>query len=551
MNLRTQRSGWSGATLCSGLLSLATSPAAYAAEEPSGGGPNTAIVYFLVVIAATLGITYWAAKRTRTADEFYAAGSRITGPQNGLAIAGDFMSAATFLGMTGLFFDAGFDVIIYMLAPPVAFSIMLFLVADRLRNLGRYTFTDVIAGRLEEKPLRILAGISALISTIMYLVAQLIGAGGLIHVLFGIPYTGAVVIVGALMVSYVVFGGMLATTWVQITKAVLLATGITFMAAVVYVRFDFNLSSLYATAIANHANGDFLTASGGLRLDLLSAVSLMLGLTFGLIGSPHILMRFFTVKSAREARLSAFVALSVVTFVFMLIFFVIGFGAIALVAGNPEFMDETGHIIGGHNMVAVHLAKVLGGNAFLGIMSAVAFATILAVVAGLTLAGAAAISHDIYANAFRRGQTSDANEVRVSRWATLGIGIAAIILGIAFQKQNIAYLVALALVVAASANFPVLMLSIYWRGLSTRGALVGGTVGLVSAILFVILGPAVWVQVLGNDRPIFPFAYPAIFSMSAAFFTIWIVSVLDNSPRKLLDREAFDRQEVRSHLGPI
>lgn len=549
MTLRALRSGCNGATLYGGLLSLAASPAAYATEEPSGGGSNTAIIYFLLVIAATLGITYWAAKRTRSADEFYAAGSRITGPQNGLAIAGDFMSAATFLGMTGLFFSAGFDVIIYMLAPSVAFSIMLFLVADRLRNLGRYTFTDVIAGRLEEKPLRVLAGLSALISTIMYLVAQLIGAGGLIHVLLGIPYTGAVVIVGALMVSYVAFGGMLATTWVQITKAVLLSAGITLMAALVLVRFDFNLSSLYATAIANHANGDFLTASGGLRLDLLSAVSLMLGLTFGLIGSPHILMRFFTVPNAREARRSAFTALLVIGFVFLLIFFVLAFGAVALVTGNPEFQDATGAIIGGNNMVAIHLAKVLGGEIFLGIISAVAFATILAVVAGLTLASASAISHDIYARVIRKGEATEQEEVRVSRIATMAIGLTAILLGIAFQGQSIAYLVALALVSASSANFPVLLLTMYWKGLTTRGAIVGGYVGLISAILLIVLGPTVWVGILGNEAPIFPLAYPAIFSMTAAFLTIWLVSKTDRSARSNLDRENFEEQQVRALIG--
>lgn len=529
--------------------SLCSLPALAAAD----GAPErstTAIVFFFVVVAVTLGITYWAAKRTRSADEFYAAGSRITGPQNGMAIAGDFMSAATFLGITGLFFTVGFDSIIYILAPPLGFSIMLYLVADRLRNLGRYTFTDVISSRLDEKPTRVFAAISALVSSVMYLVAQIVGAGGLIQVLFGVPYSGAVVIVGALMVLYVAFGGMFATTWVQITKAVLLMGGIAFLAVATMAVYGYDLAALYTAATSAHANGAVLTGSGGLGLDLLSATSLILGLTFGLVGSPHILMRFFTVPSAREARVSAFVALAVISFVFILIFFVIAFGAIALVTGNPEFVSPDGHIVGGHNMVVVHLSKVLGGEVFLGIISAIAFATILAVVAGLTLASASAISHDVYANALRHGKATEKEEVRVSRIATIFVGMVAIALGIAFQKQNIAYLVALALVVAASANFPILILSIYWKGLSTRGVLVGGSVGLVSAISFVVLGPAVWVQVLGNEEPIFPYAYPAIFSMSAAFFTIWLVSVLDKSPRKALDTEGFVRQEARSLLGP-
>ncbi|MEE8370930.1 MAG: cation acetate symporter, partial [Sphingomonadales bacterium] len=510
---------------------------------------NTAIIFFLAVIGATLAITYWAAKRTRSAADFYAAGSRITGGQNGLAIAGDFMSAATFLGITALFFAVGFDAALYLLPPSVAFSVLLFLIAGRLKKLGRYTFADVIAGRLDEKPLRVFAAISALVSSIMYLVAQIVGAGGLIQVLFAIPYPVAVVIVGALMVLYVAFGGMLATTWVQITKAVLLMAGIAYLAAATMAEFNFSLSSLYSAAEAAHPRGNVLTVPGGLGLGFLSAVSLCLGLTFGLVGSPHILMRFFTVPDAKAANKSAFVALLAVTFVFILIFFIIGFGAIALVTGNPEFTDTAGKIVGGNNMVVIHLSKVLGGEVLLGILSAIAFATILAVVAGLTLASASAVSHDIYASVLRRGKATEAEEIRVSRLATIGIGVVAILLGIAFQGQNIAYLVALALVVAASANFPVLILSLYWRGLSSRGALIGGSAGLLSAILFVILGPAVWVQILGNEKPIFPSAYPAVYSMTIAFFTIWLISVLDRSPRKALDGQAFDMQEMKSLLG--
>lgn len=507
------------------------------------------ILFFFLVIAGTLGITYWAAQRTSSRESFYAADRSIKGWQNGLAIAGDFMSAATFLGIMGLFFAVGYDAVIYIVVPPVAFCLLIFLIADRLRNLGRYTFTDVISARLKETPTRVFAAIATLVSAIMYLVAQIVGAGGLIEVLFGIDYSVAVVIVGALMVLYVAFGGMLATTWVQITKAVLLLVGVAFMAFATMSRYDFDLGALYTAAMAAHDQGSLLVAPGGMNLGLISSISLAMGLVFGIIGSPHILMRFFTVPNAREARRSAFIALLVIGFVFLLIFFVLAFGAVALVTGNPEFQDATGAIIGGNNMVAIHLAKVLGGEIFLGIISAVAFATILAVVAGLTLASASAISHDIYARVIRKGEATEQEEVRVSRIATMAIGLTAILLGIAFQGQSIAYLVALALVSASSANFPVLFLTMYWKGLTTRGAIVGGYVGLISAILLIVLGPTVWVGILDNDAPIFPLAYPAIFSMTAAFLTIWLVSKTDHSARSKLDRENFEEQQVRALIG--
>lgn len=507
------------------------------------------ILFFFLVIAGTLGITWWASRRTKSIESFYAANRSIKGWQNGLAIAGDFMSAATFLGIVGLFFSFGFDAFIYILVPPFAFCILIFLIADRLRNLGRYTFADVLASRLEEKPVRVFAAISTLVSAVMYLVAQVVGAGGLIEVLFGIEYSYAVIIVGALMVLYVAFGGMLATTWVQFTKAILLVLGVVYLAVATLAVFDFDINALYGAAMAAHANGDILVAPGGLNLSLLSAFSLAIGLMFGLVGSPHILMRFFTVPDARQARISAFTALAIITFVFILIFFVIGFGATALVTANPEFLDESGAIIGGNNMVAIHLSKALGGEIFLGIISAVAFATILAVVAGLTLASASAISHDLYARVIRKGEASEKEEMRVSRIATVLIGLTAILLGIAFRGQNIAYLVALALVVAASANFPVLLLSIYWKGLTTRGAVIGGYAGLGSAVAFVVLGPAVWVGILGNQEPVFPYAYPAIFSMTAGFVTIWLVSTLDRSERSQADRVAFEAQQVQSLLG--
>ncbi len=513
-------------------------------SEPSGA----AISSFFVVIAFTLGITYWAARRTRTAHEFYAAGSSIKGWQNGFAIAGDFMSAATFLGLTALFFSIGFDSIIYILCPPVAYAILTFVLADRLRSLGKFTFADIICGRLEQKTMRIYASIAAFVSAIIYLVAQMVGAGGLIQILFGIPYNYAVSLVGILMVLYVAFGGMLATTWVQITKAMILMLGVVYLAFLVMQAFDFNYASLFQQAIANHENGGLLTLPGGLNIGFFNMLSMSIGLSFGIIASPHILMRFFTVPDARNARQSAFVALLIVSFVFLLMFYIVSVGGLALVKGDPRFLDVSGNIIGGTNMVAIHLGEVLGGEIFLGVISAVAFATILAVVAGLTLASASAISHDLYANVFKRGKEGASREVLVSRFTTVMIGIITIILGIAFHEQNIAYLVALALAIAASANFPILVLSIFWRGLTTRGAWIGGTMGLVCALLFVILGPAVWVDVFGFEKPVFPSGYPALYSMLIAFFFIWLLSVTDKSKRAAIDCSNFDKQEIRSQM---
>jgi cation/acetate symporter len=522
---------------------------AAAAEEGQREPSGVAISSFLAVIALTLCITCWAAKRTRTAHQFYAAGSSIRGWQNGFAIAGDFMSAATFLGLTGLFFTIGFDSIIYILCPPVAYAIIAFLLADRLRNLGKFTFADIICGRLERKTMRIYASIAALVSALVYLIAQMVGAGALIQILFGIPYNYAISLVGILMVLYVAFGGMLATTWVQITKAVILMFGVIYMAFMVLHAFDFNYAALYQQAMANHENGVLLTMPGGLNIGFFNMLSMSAGLLFGIIASPHILMRFFTVPDARNARQSSFVALLIVSFVFLLIFYVIAAGSVAMVKGDPRFLDPSGNIIGGTNMVAIHLGEVLGGEVFLGIISAVAFATILAVVAGLTLASASAISHDLYANVFRLGSEGKSKEVLVSKLTTVMIGIATIILGVAFQGQNIAYLVALALAIAASANFPVLILSIFWRGLTTRGAWIGGTMGLISALLFVIFGPAVWVEVFGFERPVFPSGYPALYAMLIAFFFIWVLSRTDKSERAGVDYDNFNGQEIRSQFG--
>jgi cation/acetate symporter len=382
----------------------------------------------------------------------------------------------------------------------------------------------------------------------MYLVAQMVGAGKLIELLFGIDYLYAVMLVGVLMVFYVTFGGMLATTWVQIIKAVMLLFGTTFMAFMVLKHFGFSTEAMFAGATAVHAKGNAIMAPGGLLSNPIDAISLGLGMMFGTAGLPHILMRFFTVSDAKEARKSVFYATGFIGY-FYLLLIIVGFGAIVMVGTDPAFRDDSGAIIGGGNMIAVHLAQAVGGNLFLGFISAVAFATILAVVAGLALSGASAVSHDLYACVMRKGQATEQQEIRVSRMATLCIGVLAIILGLLFESQNIAFLSGLVLAIAASVNFPVLFLSMYWKGLTTRGAVTGSLAGLVSAIVLLILSPAVWVNVLHHDKALFPYSNPALFSMSLAFFSAWVFSVTDTSPRAALERGRYLAQFIRSMTG--
>ncbi|MCW1873355.1 cation/acetate symporter ActP [Erwinia sp. INIA-01] len=507
-----------------------------------------AIVMFLIFVAATLGITYWASKRTRSRSDYYTAGGNITGFQNGLAMAGDFMSAASFLGISALVYTSGYDGLIYSLGFLVGWPIILFLIAERLRNLGRYTFADVASYRLKQKPIRTLSACGSLVVVALYLIAQMVGAGKLIQLLFGLDYHVAVVLVGILMVMYVLFGGMLATTWVQIIKAVLLLFGASFMAIMVMKTVGFSFNNLFTEAMKVHPKGIEIMRPGGLVKDPISALSLGLGLMFGTAGLPHILMRFFTVSDAREARKSVFYATGFMGYFYFLTF-IIGFGAILLVGANPAFKDATGALIGGNNMAAVHLADAVGGSMFLGFISAVAFATILAVVAGLTLAGASAVSHDLYASVFRKGQATEREELRVSKITVLVLGVVAIALGILFEKQNIAFMVGLAFSIAASCNFPIILLSMYWSKLTTRGAMVGGWLGLITAVVLMILGPTVWVQVLGHEKPVYPYEYPALFSMLAAFIGTWLFSVTDNSAEGAQERLRFQAQFVRSQTG--
>lgn len=523
----------------------------------TGQASMSAIVMFLTFIAGTMGITYWAAKRTRTTSDFYTAGGGLSGFQNGLAIAGDYLSAASFLGIAGMVYVSGFDGMIYAIGFLFGWPVVMFLIAERLRNLGRYNFADVTSFRLAQTPMRVLAASASLLIIALYLIAQMVGAGKLIVLLFGLDYNVAVVIVGSLMMIYVAFGGMTATTWVQIIKAVLMLLGATLMTVLVMAAFSYSPDALLAEATRVHPSGRELLAPGAqVSSNPLNALSLGIALAFGTAGLPHILMRFFTVSNAKEARKSVIYASSFIGY-FYLLTFIIGFGAVALLVRHPEYFvtgadgkfDMLKSLIGGTNMVAVHLANAVGGNLLLGFLAAVTFATIVAVVAGLALAGAAAISHDLYANVIARGRATERQQMRISRLSTIALGIMAILLGIVFENQNVAFMVGLAFAIAASANFPVLVLSISWRGCTTRGATIGGFLGLASATLWVVLSDTVWVDVFGFATPITPFPNPGILSIPLAFFSIWLFSKLDNSPRAQQEAAAFDALTVRSQTG--
>lgn len=508
----------------------------------------TAISMFAVFVIATLWITKWAAARTKSAADFYTGGGGITGFQNGLAIAGDFMSAASFLGISAAVMASGFDGLIYSIGFLVGWPILTFLMAERLRNLGKYTFADVAAYRFQQAPIRVFAASGTLAVVLFYLIAQMVGAGQLIRLLFGLEYWIAVVIVGMLMMVYVLFGGMTATTWVQIIKACLLLSGATFMAFMVLYKYGFSAEALFADAVS--IKDKSIMSPGNFVKDPVSTISFGMALMFGTAGLPHILMRFFTVPDAKQARKSVFWATTWIGY-FYILTFVIGFGAIVLVSTNPQFLDAAGGLLGGGNMAAIHLASAVGGDIFLGFISSVAFATILAVVSGLTLSGASAVSHDLYAIVFRKGKADSASELKVFRMTTIGLGIIAVLLGIVFEKQNIAFMVSLAFAVAASANFPVLFMSVLWKNCTTRGAFYGGFAGLITAVVLTIVSPTVWEAALGNPvgSALFPYSSPAIFSMPIAFITIWIVSILDKSELAATDRAGYLAQSVRSETG--
>ena len=556
--------------ISAGVMLAALSAVALAAGGDLGQAEKqatnwTAILMFGAFVVGTLFITKWAASKTKSAADFYTAGGGITGFQNGLAIAGDYMSAASFLGISAAVMISGYDGLIYSIGFLVGWPVITFLMAEKLRNLGKFTFADVAAYRFKQGPIRAFAASGTLVVVAFYLIAQMVGAGQLIKLLFGLEYWMAVVIVGALMMVYVLFGGMTATTWVQIIKACLLLGGASFMAFMVLLSYGFSPEALFADAVRIKAEvalsggktadeagiiGQAIMGPGSFIKDPISAISFGMALMFGTAGLPHVLMRFFTVPDAKQARKSVLWATTWIGYFYVLTF-IIGFGAIVLVSTNGDFLDAKGGLIGGGNMAAIHLANAVGGNVFLGFISAVAFATILAVVAGLTLSGASAVSHDLYATVFKKGNADSAAELRVTRITTVVLGIIAVILGIAFEKQNIAFMVSLAFAIAASANFPVLFMSVLWKDCTTRGATIGGFLGLITAVGLTVVSPSVWEATLGNAKgsALFPYTSPALFSMAAGFIGIWLFSILDNSPRAKVDRAGYMAQRVRAETG--
>ncbi len=496
------------------------------------------IAFFIGIVIVTLAVTYWAARHTRSTREFYAAGRSIGPLQNGLALAGDYMSAASFLGITGLVALRGYDGMIYATGWLVGWPALMFLIAEPLRNLGQFTFADVVAFRLRQVPVRIASAFGGILTLLFYVLAQMVGAGNLITLMFGLRYEWAVLVVGIVMLAYVLFGGMIATTWVQIIKAILLLFGVTLLTILVLSRFDFSPGSLYSAVAARYGQGAL--EPGGLVADPVDAVSLGLALMFGLLGLPHILMRFYTVPDARAARASVLYATGFIGY-FYLIIPVVGFGASALV--GRELIRR---VDAGGNMAAPLIAELLGGTPVLGFIAAVAFATILAVVAGLTLAGASTLSHDIFMHAVRKGRATEREQIRVARGATLAFGVAAIVLGIIFKGQNVAFMVGLAFAVAASANFPALLLSIVWRRFNTAGAVASIAAGAVTSLVLIVISPTIWVDILHNAHAWFPLRNPAIVSMPAGFLFGAAASILTREPSA---ESMFDEEKLRTYLG--
>ncbi len=514
-------------------------PAAETVMQTTLGKPQlSSILFFFLIVAVTLVITYWAARRTRTSSEFYAAGRSVSALQNGFALAGDYMSAASFLGISGMVALQGYDGMIYATGWLVGWPALMFLIAEPLRNLGKFTFADVVAFRLRQKPVRIAAAVGGILTVLFYTIAQMVGSGSLIKMMFGINYELAEIIVGTVMLAYVLFGGMLATTWVQIIKAVLLLIGVTILTFLVLVKFGFSPGNLYAAVAAKH--GQVALEPGAIVSNPVEAVSLGLALMFGLLGLPHILMRFYTVPDAKAARKSVLYATGLIGY-FYVIIPIVGFGASVLVGRDfIRTMDKGG------NMASPLLAEMLGGTAFLGFIAAVAFATILAVVAGLTLAGASAFSHDIYVNVIKGGRATEEQQVKVAKWATVAFGVMAVALGIAFKGQNVAFMVGLAFAIAASANFPALLLSIVWKRFTTQGAVWSILVGAISSCGMIVLSKTVWVDIFKFQDAIFPMKNPAIFSMTLAFAVGILVSLA--TPEREA-QEKFEEEKVRTYLG--
>lgn len=501
------------------------------------------IALFLAIVILTLFVTYIAAKQTKSTGDFYTAGGGLTGFQNGLAIAGDYLSAASFLGIAGMIALKGFDGFFYSIGFLIAYLVVLFLVAEPLRNLGKYTLADMINARFDARKVRGVAALSTLTIVLFYMIAQLVGAGALIQLLFDIPYTVAVLIVGCMMTIYVLFGGMIATSWVQIIKAVLLMAGMVIVSFMVLLKFNFNIGAIFTEVkTATSYGADYLNP-GIHYTEPLGTLSLMLALVLGTSGLPHILMRFFTVKDVRTARSSVITATWTIGIFYILTLF-LGFGA-AIFVGEATILEANP----GGNMAAPLLAEAIGGNILFAFISAVAFATILAVVAGLVLSGASALAHDLYGQIIKKGRISDKQQMRAARIAALGVSVVSILISLYAQYLNVAFLVSLAFCVAASANLPVILYTVYWKRFNTTGAVTASLCGLISALVLVSISPSVFSPVEGAalfvGEPIFPLDNPALVSVPLGFIGGYLGTILS----KEKDYARFAEVSVRAHTG--
>ncbi|MDI9347849.1 MAG: hypothetical protein QM538_05040 [Methylacidiphilales bacterium] len=502
------------------------------------------IVMFIGFVVMSLLISYYAAKRTKTKEDFYTAGGKLSGFQNGLAIAGDFISAASFLGVTGLVFLFGFDGLLFGLGAVSAWGVVFFLMAERIRNLGKHTFVDVVTFRFEPRRLRMFSVVTTLFIVVFYLIAQMVGAGKLIQILFGLEYWVALCVIALLVLMYVFFGGMLATTWVQIIKAVLLLGGTTVIVLLVLAEFNFSFEALFTTAVLVHPKSIDILSPGLLYSDWKQVASVLLSMVFGIAGLPHILMRFFTVPDMKQARRSAFWASIFMSFFFLLMV-VLGYGSIAMLYQHPELFAN-GKLIGGSNMTPIHLAGVVGGPMLLAFISAVAFATIIAVVAGLSISGAATVAHDLYAEVIKKGKPDPDFELKLSRFVILIVCLLGIVFGLLFENQNVAITAVFPLVLSANVCFPLLMLTMYWKNFTTRAALVSGIVGLLASFVLIVVGPKVWVDIFHFEEAIIPFDYPTIITLPIVLTVAIVVALLDKSPRATIDREGHAAMVKRS-----
>ncbi|MEH7095682.1 solute symporter family protein [Neobacillus vireti] len=503
-----------------------------------------AFLMFLGIVFVTLIITYYASKKTKNASEFYTAGGGLTGWQNGMAIAGDYMSAASFLGIAGAVALTGFDGFFYSIGFLVAYLVVLYLVAEPLRNLGKYTFADMIAARFDAKRIRGFAAMNTIAISIFYMIAQLVGAGALIKLLLGLDYTTSVLIVGVLMTVYVIFGGMHATSWVQIIKAILLMGGTFLISIIVLAKFNWSITDMFdQMKTATPLKESFLNPGVKYKIGL-DTISLNMGLVLGTAGLPHILVRFFTVKDAKTARSSVVYATWIIGIFYVMTIF-LGFGAAAFV-GNSEIVAANP----AGNMAAPLLAKAVGGNMMFAFISAVAFATILAVVAGLVLTAASAFAHDFYNEILRKGKATEKQQVSMARWAAIGVSIISIILALGAQTLNVAFLVSLAFAVAASANLPVIIYTIYWKRFNTTGAIWAMVAGLISAVGLVLISPNVFSPEVGKaifvGNPIFPYTTPGIVSIPLGFIAGYLGTIFSSQKS---DVKKFEEVLVKSNTG--